>query len=282
MTHRDLTIIITTFKSEDKIEKCLNSIDNRVKVILVENSNENNFKEKIEKKFLNVSCILSGGNLGYGKANNIGLKKTKTKFALILNPDTILDSNSLSHFFDFVKTNKDFAIAGPNQDEQIKNLDNSNFNELKPFEVKSIKGYAMFLNVEKFKDVGFFDENYFLYLEEIDLCKRIKDANKKIIVCPKINIFHYGGGSVNKKYINQIELTRNWHWMWSLFYFNKKHFGFTKALILITPKLFNAIFKILIYFILLNKKKREIYLKRMSGILNSIYGKSSWYRPTFD
>ena len=282
MTHRDLTIIITTFKSEDKIEKCLNSIDTRVKVILVENSNENNFKEKIEKKFLNVSCILSGDNLGYGKANNIGLRKTKTKFALILNPDTILESNSLNHFFDFVKTNKDFAIVGPNQDEQMKNLNKSNFNELKPFEVQSIKGYAMFLNVEKFKDVGFFDENFFLYLEEIDLCKRIKDSNQKIIVCPKINIFHYGGGSVNKKYINQIELTRNWHWMWSLFYFNKKHFGFTKALILITPKLFNAIFKILIYFILLNKIKREIYLKRMSGILNSIYGKSSWYRSTFD
>ena len=282
MTHRDLTIIITTFKSEDKIEKCLNSIDTRVKVILVENSNENNFKEKIEKKFMNVSCILSGDNLGYGKANNIGLRKTKTKFALILNPDTILESNSLNQFFDFVKTNKDFAIVGPNQDEQMKNLNKSNFNELKPFEVQSIKGYAMFLNVEKFKDVGFFDENFFLYLEEIDLCKRVKDTNEKIIVCPKINIFHYGGGSVNKKYINQIELTRNWHWMWSLFYFNKKHFGFTKALILITPKLFNAIFKFFIYFILLNKKKREIYLKRMSGILNSIYGKSSWYRPTFD
>ena len=89
MSTKDLTIIITTFKSEDKIRNCLNSINKDYKVINVENSNNLIYKEKIEKEFKNVECILSKENAGYGKANNIGITKVKTKYALILNPDTL-------------------------------------------------------------------------------------------------------------------------------------------------------------------------------------------------
>ena len=80
MTNKDLTIIITTFRSEDNIEKCLNSIDNSIKVIVVENSNNKIFKKYLENKFPNVDCILTNDNLGYGKANNIALKKVVTSY----------------------------------------------------------------------------------------------------------------------------------------------------------------------------------------------------------
>ncbi len=70
--------------------------------------------------------------------------------------------------------------------------------------------------------------------------------------------------------------------MWSLFYFNKKHYGYLNALILILPKLLSSIIKMLFYFLISNKHNKEIYSKRFSGILNSILGKKSWYRPNLD
>ena len=77
MSIKDITIVITSFKSEKKIRSCLNSIDKQYKVINVENSNDQDYKEKIESEFKNVKCILTGGNLGYARANNIGIKNSK-------------------------------------------------------------------------------------------------------------------------------------------------------------------------------------------------------------
>ena len=79
MSIKDITVVITSFKSEKKIRNCLNSIDKQCEVINVENSNNQDYKKKIEHEFKNVKCILTGENLGYGKANNVGLKEVKTK-----------------------------------------------------------------------------------------------------------------------------------------------------------------------------------------------------------
>ena len=272
---KDLTVIITTFKSNLKIENCLNSINSQIKVIIIENSQSESFRINIEKKYKNVECILPEENLGYSKANNLGLSKVKTKYALILNPDTVLDPKAINNFFEFTKNYEDFAIVGPNQNEQIKN-------NLKatPFEVKKIKGYAMFLNLSKFSNIGYFDENFFLYLEEIDLCKRVKQINEKIYVDPSIQVLHFGGASVDPKFSEEVELNRNWHWMWSRFYFNKKHSNYFFALISVIPKLLSSILKIIIYSVTFKTLKRKIYLMRLSGLINSIIGKSSWHRIT--
>ena len=278
MTVKDLTIIITTYKSEKKVEDCLNSIDHNIKVILVENSNNKNFKNYIENKFINIECILTNKNLGYGRANNIGLKKVISKYALILNPDTILKTEAINNFFIFLKKNINFAILGPSQNENPSDLNLINNNIPYLFEVNEIKGFAMFLNMSKFADIGFFDENFFLYLEEIDLCKRIKKINEKIYVDDNIKIFHYGGKSVDETFSYEIELIRNWHWMWSFFYFNRKHFGYFYSLIVILPKIFSALFKSIFY----RSKKNKIYRQRLSGLFNSIIGKPSWYRSSLD
>ena len=133
--------------------------------------------------------------------------------------------------------------------------------------------------MSKFKD-KFFDENYFLYFEEIDLCKNIKKNNGKIFLNKKIKISHQGAKSVDD--INEIKLekNRNWHWMWSTFYYHKKYKGFIPALLIVFPKLFSATFKTIFYSIIFNKKKREIYFCRLSGLFNSILGNKSWYRPS--
>ena len=282
MTDKELTVIITTFRSENQIESCLNSIDPNISKIVIENSNNQKFKNYIENKYTNIECILTNKNLGYGKANNIGLKKAKTKYCLVLNPDTILEKGAIKNFISSAKKNKDFYIIGPMpiKDEFLKK---NNFKDNSTLlDTEHIEGFAMFLNMEKFHNIGFFDENFFLYLEEIDLCKRVKNKNGRILVDPSIKIFHFAGKSVNHNFSYQVELTRNWHWMWSLFYYNKKHFNYFYALILILPKFFSALFKIFIYRFVLKNKKSEIYAKRLSGLYNAIIGKPSWYRPALD
>jgi len=280
MSIQDITIVITSFRSTKKIRKCLNSIDKQYSVINVENSNDLENKKNIEKEFNNVNCILAGENLGYGKANNIGLKKVKTKYALILNPDTELFSDTIENFLIMAKKNPDFALIGPNVKEDKKkdylSTDEKNFYLIKS---KFIKGYGMFLNLTHFAEIGFFDENFFIYLEEVDLCKRLLENNKKIFWCPNILIYHAGGSSHDSSANNEMELSRNWHWMWSTFYFNKKHKGFFVSFIIILPKLCSSAVKVLLYFLLFNKKKKEIYYQRLSGLINAIAGKKSWYRP---
>jgi len=275
MSIKDITIVITSFKSEEKIRRCLNSIDKQCGVINVENSNNQEHKANIEKDFNNVKCILAGDNIGYGRGNNIGLKEVKTKYALILNPDTELFPETLKEFLKVAKEKPDFAIIGPGIVEDKKKSLGSGDVET----VKAVKGFAMFLNLSKFNEIGFFDENFFFFLEEIDLCTRLLKQNKKIYYCSRISVYHEGGHSHDSSFNYQMELSRNWHWMWSTFYYNKKHKGFLISLVIIGPKLFSSIFKFLIFLTIRNKEKKEIYYQRFSGLTNSIMGKSSWYRP---
>ena len=277
MSIKDITIIITTFNSEEIIKNCLVSIDGNYPVIIVENSNNRELKSKLEREYKNVTCVLTGSNLGYGKANNIGLKKTKTKYALILNPDAIVKPQTLDNFFKAANNIPDFALIGPYIQEE------SDKKKIKPnkknvLQVKDIKGFAMFFNLPMFRDIGFFDENFFIYFEEIDLCKRLINKNKKIYLDDSIEIDHLGGKSHNKNLNHAMELSRNWHLMWSTFYYNKKHKGFMIAFITSLPNLITSLVKTIFYFITFNKKK-DIYFYRFSGLFNSIIGKSSWYRP---
>ena len=277
MESKDLSIVIVTFKSEDIISKCLKSIPSDIKVIIVENSKNEKFKKDLENKYKNVDCVLTGNNRGYAAANNIGLNIVKTKYALVLNPDCILEHDAIRNFFITANKVQDFHLIGPAQDQMI-NIDFKNNDFI---EVENLKGFAIFFNMSKFSN-KFFDENYFLYFEEIDLCKYVKKNNGKIYLDKNIAIKHEGGSSVKKLKKIELEKNRNWHWMWSTFYFHKKHKGFLLALIIILPKLLSSFFKIFIYMLILNKEKHSIYVCRLSGIFNSIIGKKSWYRPSID
>ena len=275
----DITIVITTFNSNLVLNNCLKSIDKNCKVIVVENSNNEKFKNNIESNYTNVSCFLAGKNLGYGKANNIGLKKVKTKYALILNPDTKLYQSTLKNFIEVTKKIPDFAIIGPYSEEEQNQSSKNRIINLKPISVKSVKGFAMFLKMSEFNEVGFFDESFFIYFEEIDLCRRLIRNNKKIYLAPEVKIFHAGGQSHDKRVDRELEMSRNWHWMWSTFNYHKKYKGYLISFVIILPKLISSFFKFIIFSMILNKEKKNIYYQRFSGLLNAIIGRSSWYRP---
>ena len=277
METNDLTVVIVTLKSEDVIFSCLDSIPNHIKVIVVENSNNKKFKEKLEEKYRNVNCIIAGENTGYAAGNNTGLRKVNTKYALILNPDTELKKDTILNFFKTTELIPEFWLIGPgNNQVKAKNFDDNGL-----LEVDNLKGFAIFFNISKFKKI-FFDENFFLYFEEIDLCKDLKKRGGKIYLSKKIVIDHLGASSVKRDKNFELEKNRNWHWMWSTFYFHKKYKGFIIALLIILPKIFSSLIKIVYYQIIFNKEKRNLFMCRLNGMINSILGKKSWYRPSLD
>ena len=290
ISRQTLTIVIVTFKSEKVIDNCIKSISDQIKIIIVDNSNDQNFKDTLEKKYENVECILSSSNLGMGSGNNLGLNNVKTEYALILNPDVILRDNTISEIINESKKIDSFAVLAPlseddkNPNYKIKQIDKKNINNLNPFKVESVDGFAMLLNLKKinqipdFQNKKYFDENFFMYLENDDFCKRLSQYNQNIFIIPKSRIKHLGAKAVSDEYAYEVELSRNWHWIWSKFYFNKKHFGFPYALLNGLPVFLSAITKVLFYFFI-NKKKKQIYLQRCRGYLNALFGKKSFYRP---
>ena len=278
MKSQDITAIITSFHSKEKIFNCLNSIGESIKIIVIENSNDQSLKKEISSKYNNVDCILSKENLGYGAGNNLGLSKVDTNYALIINPDVILKKDTLDKFFLAIKKVENFGIIAPlSKSEKYKNFNIDNDSSIK--EVENVKGFAMFLNMKNLKKVNFFDESFFLYFEEIDLCKRLRNQNIKIYIDPSIEVSHLGGASHDININKPMELSRNWHWMWSTFYFHKKHFGYIQAFIRILPKLISSTLKFVIYMMIFNKFKSDIYKHRILGIINSVLLKKSWYRP---
>ena len=286
ITRQNLSVIIVSYKSEYVIENCINSIDNEIEIIVIDNSDDDVLKKKIESKYKNVKYFLSKKNLGMGAANNLGIKKINRDFAFILNPDVTLERNCINEIFIASKEIDNFGIIAPlsNKDQYPNYILNRghNFDPVKPFKVKSVDGYAMILNLKKLKKIdnfNFFDENFFLYLENEDLCKRLIEINEEIYVIPKSKIDHLGGKAVDPKYRNEIEYLRNWHWMWSKFYFNKKHYGYAIAVLKIFKNLISAKIKFFYYLITLNTFKRKIYQMRLLGLISSMIGKNSYYRP---
>ncbi len=278
MKSQDITVIITSFHSDDKIFDCIDSINKEIKIIIIENSNNQLLKKEIQSKYNNVECVLSEKNLGYGGGNNLGLSMVNTKYALIVNPDVILKDNAIENFFLSIAKNENFGIIAPvSKNEIYKNFNIDLDKNIK--EVENVKGFAMFLNMKKFENIGFFDENFFFYFEEIDLCKRLQNNNIKIFIDPLIEVSHLGGTSHNEEINKPMELSRNWHWMWSSFYYHKKHYGYMSGLIKIFPKLLSSTVKFVIYLLIFKKFKSDVYKYRVLGIINSVLLKKSWYRP---
>ena len=279
----NLTFIIVTFKSDHIIHECIKSLPKDSNIIIIENSNSLEFKKKLEAKYSKINVIVQE-NTGMGSANNKGIKLCKTDYAFVINPDVKFYESTMSELITLSSKYNDYSILAPISDDvkypnykimnkKIKN-DNPDF-----LNVDSVDGYAMLINKNKFSDNIYFDENFFLYLENDDLCLRKKKENNKIYVSKKAKVQHLGARSHSPIYEKEIEFSRNWHWMWSKFYFNKKHYGYSKAILIGFPTLINSMIKLFYYFLTHNKFKKKIYIMRFLGLINSMFGKKSWYRP---
>ena len=274
---QDITFIIVTYQSENIINNCLESLPKVSKKIIVENSNNINLGKQLKAKYDNIE-VINSKNIGMGAGNNIALKACKTNFAYVLNPDTKLNEDTMDKLIETLNDVSDFTLASPINDNE--NIPNYKKVEIKKdinkniLSVESIDGFSMLFNLKKFDDKKFFDENFFLYLENDDLCMRVKNKKESIYIITNAFINHKGSISNNTK----LEYLRNWHWMWSKFYFNKKHYGFLNAIYKTFLNFISACIKYLFYSILFNTHKKKIYKMRICGIYTSMIGKKSSYR----
>tara|TARA_Y100000591_G_C21591476_1_gene573376 strand:+ start:121 stop:696 length:576 start_codon:yes stop_codon:yes gene_type:complete len=177
LNFNEITFIIVSYKSENIIQNCLDSLPKDSKKIIIENSYNINLEKDLKAKYDNIEVILSK-NVGMGAGNNIGLKACKTKYAFVLNPDTKFKKDTIVNLIESLSYISDFTLVSPlNDNPEIPNykkiIPNENINQ-NILSVSSIDGFSMLMNLQKFPQKDYFDENFFLYLENDDLCLRVK------------------------------------------------------------------------------------------------------------
>jgi len=294
---KNITVVIVTYQTPEKIIlDCLESIDKNIKVLIVENSELFKNKEKILSKFENVKILCTGMNLGYGAGNNFGIKAATTDYILILNPDVICDKDLFSNTSALIDKTENFSIIGcqylydkvfmpagffnSKKNKEFKtNFKNDKIDELT--KVDWVTGCSMLINLKKFENKKIFDENFFLYFEEFDLCKTLLKRGENVYTSKKLKIHHLGFKSSFDETLNDkrnINFLREWHWMWSTFYFYKKNFNYFYALNKVLGKFIKSFFKIIFYSLIFNQRERDKYKYRFLGIYNAILNRPSKFR----
>ena len=256
---------------------------NEYEVIIVDNNSSDGTVDFIEKNYLQhsfVRLIKNDKNMGFSYANNLALKNSNSKYYFLLNSDTEVYENSIGALIDFfessIKKGVKIAVAGPkiiNSDGSLQlscrrfpsfinaafytilagiKPDNmfsrrykmTDVDRSKPFEVDWVSGSAMMISGEAMRLVGMFDENYFMYVEDIDLCYRMWRSGFKVYYYPLVKILHHIGGSGESDAIlPQVRMQK------SVLYFYVKTYKKSWKIILI-PLVFPVLgFRILITYL---------------------------------
>jgi N-acetylglucosaminyl-diphospho-decaprenol L-rhamnosyltransferase len=279
--NNQITIILLSHRSKNLVLNFIKEIHIKYKLIIIDNSNDIELKKIIEKNYPDIVINIIENN-GYGSAINYASKLVKTKYFLINNPDINgLNENMINKFLDAAKTlNDNFSALGPRfinanpkslvQSNNIKNIE----------EMKFLSGSCMFFKKENFDFIGGFDEKFFLYFEESDFCLRSHKINKNYQI-NDIKIIHNVGTSVstNNAYEKkQLEKLYTWHFIWSKFYYYKKHYTYFLAIIIFIPIMIRILFRIALFIFIKDIEKKKKYTERWSGLINSIKGNKSFKR----
>lgn len=228
-----LSVVIVTYHNEDIIEACLKSVTMQLpdngEVIIVDNGDSVRTKE-IVSRFKDAIYINAGGNVGFSKGCNLGVSKSEGELLLFLNPDTRILPGSLRILLETLREYPNFGIISPQLIEESGDVQPSvrrlptvsgvfaeyflgQENRYEGYypegsevtEVESVVGAAILIKSDVFLKIGRWDERYFMYYEDFELCRRVKKLGLKIYYVPKARFFHKVGGSISKnksKFIN--------------------------------------------------------------------------------
>ncbi|OGD94930.1 hypothetical protein A3F02_02760 [Candidatus Curtissbacteria bacterium RIFCSPHIGHO2_12_FULL_38_9b] len=234
----DLAIVIVSYNTKELLAECLHTLlvasrGIRCEINVIDNNSSDGTVDMIKTKFPQINLIANLENKGFSKANNQILKKVKSRYALILNPDTIMPPDTLKKMISYMDANLDVAVSTCRVELLNGELDKDcrrhfpspwrafcHFSKLsllfkntrifdsyymgyisvkKEHEIDSCVGAFMMLRVTALKKVGYFDEDFFFYGEDLDLCWRFKEAGYKIIYNPAVKIIHYKGAASGMK-----------------------------------------------------------------------------------
>ena len=279
--YKNLTIVLIAYKSEKKIFDFVKKIPKKIKTIIIENSNNLELKKKIEKKYKNIKVFIKK-NDGVSSSINYAAKKVETEYFLQISPDIIFDYRDIYKFYNVAKNlNDKFSALGP----RFLNVNNKSHKQIeKKFSVgiiDSIHGSCMFINKKRFKEIGGFDKNFFLYFEETDYCKRALSINLKSYQINSIKVKSSGRTVTikNKDEKKKLSYLLIWHFIWSKYYFTKKNNGKIISIVIFLPTMIRIIFRICLYNIIDQEEYKIKYKYRFNGLMRSIKGLSSNLRP---
>ncbi|WP_152055241.1 glycosyltransferase family 2 protein [Aliarcobacter butzleri] len=283
-------IIILNYNGwEDTIE-CLESlkcIQEDYKIVLIDNKSTDNSIDKLEKWIQNqkelssnLIFIKSSENNGYAAGNNIGIKYVESQedaeFIWILNNDTLIKADILENLLNCYKNleNENIALLGSkilNEDFSIQSIGylNSKYTEdeiksKSSIEVEHISGCSIFFRADKIKEIGYIPEEYFLYYEETDWMKSIKQKGFKIFTCLSSQLIHKHAKSTGGIYSPFViyYMTRN------QILFNKKYLNSIQYYLFITKMISRNLLKIIFYAFKNLKSSKSIFTGTIDGILN--------------
>lgn len=263
MSEVKVSIIVVYYSNLEKFKETLNSIydknwNTKFEVIAVNNA-AMEIPRSLKRKFPKVFFIKSPKNGGYGYGNNLGARQAKGEFLFILNPDTKLQNGSLDELADFLDKNKKAGIVAPNlinsKGEIFQQLGSSELTPLRGIvalsfinklfpnnpvstsywvaklpknklrEVGVVPGSAFMIRRNLFEKIGGFDEKFFLFFEESDLCKRVRESGYKIFIYPEAQVEH--SWTNRKATSKRVEKA----FTESRFYFFRKHYGLVWAIV---------------------------------------------------
>jgi len=227
----DLSIIIVNFNVKNLLRGCLGSLERErrktkkleIEVLVVDNASTDDSSKMVKKSFPQVKLTKNKTNLGFAKAVNQGIKRAKGEFILLLNPDIVVKENALKQIVSFAESRQSVGVVGgrllnPDGSGQPSVFHLSTFGGAikefwlgkkgtfqkylpkvnKPQAVEAVSGAAMLIPKTIIKKIGLFDEHYFMYFEDLDYCRRVKEAGLKVFYCPQTEFIHYHGQSGKK------------------------------------------------------------------------------------
>jgi len=202
-----ISVVILSYNTRELLEKCLNSIlenekESNIEIIVVDNASADGSVDMVRKRFPQVVLIANEKNLGFASAVNQGLRISRGRFIVVLNSDTVLLNNAFTKMAEFMKENPGAGAVRPkvlNPDGSLQRQGSGIWRIFKApdrvYELDWVSGCCMMLRREIIENVGFFDEFFFFYNEDLDYSKRIKKAGWKLYYFPPANIIHYWGKS---------------------------------------------------------------------------------------
>jgi len=252
-----ISIIIVSWNAQKFLRGCLESIrlhggPGICETIVVDNSSSDGSPELVENEFPEVMLVRAGGNLGFARANNLGIARASGDYLALVNSDVELHANCFERLIQFFKDRPDVGLAGPKiigadgllqcscrklpnvwrigcrilaldaafpnsslfAGRDVRNLDSDN-----PMEVEVLSGCFWLARTEAVKQVGGLDERFFFYAEDVDWCKRFQENGWKIAFVPTATATHFGGGSSSNAPLRySIEILRA-----NLIYWKKHH-----------------------------------------------------------
>jgi len=227
----DLSIVVVSWNTRDLLLRCLNSLIDetaklKTKIIVVDNGSSDGSAEMIKKDFPDIDLVRNGTNLGFSKANNLGILRSTGNYVCLVNSDVVLEPGCIDRLYTYMQTHPSVGILGPKMLDRDYELQTSygNFPNLRSSLVRALAldillwnpllkrvlpqhrpqgaqrvdflvGCFLMVRRTALKTVGLLDEQFFIYAEDKDWCKRFWQVGSEVVYLDSAKAIHYGGAS---------------------------------------------------------------------------------------